>query len=64
MHGANAFATGQVLYAFKQAGVSVESPEFSKGVRFLLANQKESGAWPSANSKADAPQSLHRPCGR
>src|SRR5262249_31323958 len=47
MKGSNAFATGQVLYAFKQAGVSVESPEFSKGVHFLLANQKENGAWPS-----------------
>ncbi len=55
MHGSNAFATGQVLYAFKQAGVSVESPEFSKGVQFLLANQKESGAWPSINSQSGRP---------
>jgi outer membrane protein OmpA-like peptidoglycan-associated protein len=55
MKGSNAFATGQVLYAFKQAGVSVESPEFSDGVRFLLANQKETGAWPSANSQSGRP---------
>jgi outer membrane protein OmpA-like peptidoglycan-associated protein len=55
MKGSNAFATGQVLYAFKQAGVSVESPEFSNGVHFLLANQKENGAWPSANSQSGRP---------
>ncbi len=39
--GPNAFATGQVLYAFRQAGVSIDSPEFQRGVRYLLA---ESGA--------------------
>ena len=55
MKGSNAFATGQVLYAFKQAGVSVESPEFSNGVRFLLTNQKENGAWPSTNSQSGRP---------
>jgi len=55
MAGSNAFATGQVLYALKQAGVSVESPEFSKGVQFLLTNQKESGAWPSVNSQSGRP---------
>jgi len=55
MNGSNAFATGEVLYAFKQAGVSVESPEFSRGVRFLLENQKENGAWPSMNSQSARP---------
>jgi outer membrane protein OmpA-like peptidoglycan-associated protein len=55
MKGSNAFATGQVLYAFKQAGVSVESPEFERGVHFLLGNQKDNGAWPSVNSQSGRP---------
>ena len=55
MKGSNAFATGQVLYAFKQASVDVESPEFSRGVQFLLANQKPSGDWPSMNSQSGRP---------
>lgn len=55
MQGSNAFATGQVLYAFKQAGVDVESPEFSRGVSFLLKNQKETGDWPSMNSQSGRP---------
>jgi len=41
----DAFATGQVLYAFKEAGVNIESPEFNKGVRYLIDTQKTNGAW-------------------
>ncbi len=55
LRGTNAFATCQVLYAFKQAGVSVDSPEFTKGVRYLLATQKETGAWASMNSQSGRP---------
>jgi outer membrane protein OmpA-like peptidoglycan-associated protein len=55
MTGSNAFATGQVLYAFKQASVDVESPEFSRGVQFLLTNQKNTGDWPSMNSQSGRP---------
>lgn len=55
MPGSNAFATGQVLYAFKQASVDVESPEFSRGVTFLLTNQKNTGDWPSMNSQSGRP---------
>ena len=55
MKGSNAYATGQVLYAFKKAGVSVNAAEFSKGVRFLLDNQKVSGAWPAMNTQAHRP---------
>ena len=43
--GPNAFATGQVLYAFKQAGVSITSSPFLKGVRHLLETQDKTGAW-------------------
>jgi hypothetical protein len=53
--GSNAFATGQVLYALKQAGVPVQSREFARGVRFLIATQKENGAWPVMNTWSDDP---------
>lgn len=39
-----AFATVQVLYAFKEAGVSTESGEFSNGVRYLLKTQAQGGS--------------------
>jgi outer membrane protein OmpA-like peptidoglycan-associated protein len=45
LEGPNAFATGQVLYALKQAGVSVESPEFNHGVDYLLRTQQLVGSW-------------------
>jgi len=50
--GPNAFATGEVLYAFKQAGVSISSPPFLGGVRHLLKTQDESGAWPVHDSQS------------
>jgi outer membrane protein OmpA-like peptidoglycan-associated protein len=49
------FATGQVLYAFKEAGVSPESPEFSKGVRYLIDNQSPSGSWKGDEQSTFAP---------
>lgn len=53
MPGSNAFATGQVLYAFQEAGVSITSPEFSKGVHYLLATQDRSGSWLATNTQSD-----------
>lgn len=53
--GANALATGEVLYALKQAGVSIASPEFTAGVRYLLKTQEPSGTWPSTNSQSRRP---------
>jgi hypothetical protein len=35
-NGSNAFSTGQVLYAFKQAGVSIRADMFRRGVDFML----------------------------
>ncbi len=55
MKGSNAYATGQVLYAFKKAGVSINSPEFIKGVRFLMDRQKMTGAWPAENTQTHRP---------
>ena len=53
--GPNAFATGQVLYAFKQAGVSISSPPFIKGVRHLLDTQDATGAWKPHDSYTARP---------
>jgi len=55
MHGSNAFATGQVLYALKEGGVSIEAPTFSNGVRYLIANQEGSGAWPAGVTETKRP---------
>jgi hypothetical protein len=57
MLGSNAFATGQVLYAFKQAGVSVLSPTFRRGVDYLLENQvndtsPDNGIWYASNTQS------------
>lgn len=55
MKGSNPFATGQALYALKQAGISVNSPQFVTGVRYLLHIQTASGSWPSMNSQSTRP---------
>lgn len=54
--GSNAFATGQVLYAFKQAGVSVRSEMFQHGVDYLLKTQvnvaaENNGSWKAVHTR-------------
>jgi outer membrane protein OmpA-like peptidoglycan-associated protein len=46
----DAFATGQVLYALKEAGTSIDKPTFVQGVKYLLQTQKPTGAWPPAQN--------------
>jgi hypothetical protein len=42
----DAYATGQVLYALSQAGLShTESETYEKGINYLLRTQDKSGAW-------------------
>jgi outer membrane protein OmpA-like peptidoglycan-associated protein len=53
--GPNAFATGQVLYAFKESGVDTRSAEFMRGVKYLLHTQQDTGAWPVQNSTTARP---------
>jgi outer membrane protein OmpA-like peptidoglycan-associated protein len=53
--GPNAFATGQVLYAFKESGVDTRSPEFVRGVKYLLGTQEDTGAWPGQNTASNQP---------
>jgi outer membrane protein OmpA-like peptidoglycan-associated protein len=55
IEGPNAFATGQVLYAFKEAGVDIRSLEFTRGVKYLLGTQEGNGAWPGQNSVSSQP---------
>jgi hypothetical protein len=55
--GPNAFATGQVLYAFKQAGVPIDLPEFERGVQYLMATQTQ-GFWPLVNSQSGQPSNF------
>jgi hypothetical protein len=61
--GSNAIATGQVLYAFKQAGVSIHSPMFRRGVDFLLQHQvndptPENGSWNATNTASKRPSAF------
>lgn len=61
--GSNAFATGQVLYAFKQAGVSIHTPMFRRGVDFLLQTQvndpiPENGSWKTTHTQSKQPSSF------
>jgi hypothetical protein len=58
MDGSNAFATGQALYAFKQAGVSVQGEMFRRGVDNLLQTQiKEptdaNGSWEAVHTQSE-----------
>lgn len=41
----DAYATGQVLVALHEAGVSVKSPAYQRGVRYLLDTQLTDGSW-------------------
>ena len=59
--GSNAIATGQVLYAFKQAGVSIHGDMFRRGVDFLLSHQEkdpaslDNGSWQAMNTDSKTP---------
>jgi hypothetical protein len=59
--GSNAFATGQVLYAFKQAGISIHGEMFRRGVDFLLGHQDkdpespDNGSWKAMNTESKQP---------
>jgi hypothetical protein len=61
--GSNAIATGQVLYAFKQAGVSIHSPMFRRGVDYLLKNQvsqpvPDNGLWNPVHTESKRPSAF------
>lgn len=58
MKGSNAFATGQVLYAFKQAGISVHGEMFKRGAEFLMRHQVKDpspsdGSWKAMHTQSD-----------
>lgn len=41
----DAYSTGSSLYALRQAGIQPDDQRYRSGVRFLLKNQYQSGAW-------------------
>jgi hypothetical protein len=44
--GSDAYATGQTLFALRQAGaVPVTDPSYKRGIEFLLKTQLEDGSW-------------------
>lgn len=55
VHASGTLATGQVLYAFQEAGVSADSPAFGNGVRYLLQTQSDTGAWTPGKTQAGRP---------
>ena len=63
MDGSNAFATGQALYAFKRAGVSVGGEMFRRGVDYLLKSQvndgtQSRGSWKVVHSQSHRPSDI------
>jgi len=46
-HGleSDAYGTGQTLYSLAECGLSTKDAAYEKGVRFLLATQREDGSW-------------------
>jgi len=61
--GSNAIATGQVLYAFKQAGVSIHAPMFRRGVDYLLQHQvndptPDNGLWSATHTASKRPSAF------
>jgi ankyrin repeat protein len=41
----DAYATGEVLYALHEAGLSARDPALQRGVEFLLRTQRPDGSW-------------------
>src|SRR5262249_28067476 len=41
----DAYATGTVLLALRSAGLEATDPAYQKAVKYLLATQREDGAW-------------------
>jgi hypothetical protein len=41
----DAYATGEALVALHEAGVSVKTPGYQRGIEFLLRTQLQDGSW-------------------
>src|SRR5262249_4727545 len=55
------YATGLVVYVLRQAGVGKDDPAIQKGVKWLTANQRESGRWFTRSLSADRAHYLTHP---
>ena len=49
--GSNGYATGQVLYTYKLAGVPIDDESFLRGAIWLLQHQSPDGSWQQINSQ-------------
>lgn len=53
--GSSPYATGQVLYAYKLAGVPIRDDSFRRGALWLLNQQSADDSWPQMNSQQRNP---------
>ncbi|HTM04117.1 MAG TPA: ankyrin repeat domain-containing protein [Vicinamibacterales bacterium] len=44
-YAADAYSTGEALYALRAAGVATATPEWQRGARFLITTQAADGTW-------------------
>ena len=44
-YDADAYSTGEALYALREAGVPVTDPAWQKGLKFLVSTQARDGIW-------------------
>ena len=44
-YAADAYSTGEALYALTASGMPASAPEWQRGARFLLASQASDGSW-------------------
>jgi ankyrin repeat protein len=44
-YAADAYSTGEALYALRAAGIAVDAPEWQRGARFLITTQAADGTW-------------------
>src|SRR5262249_52598485 len=44
-YDADAYSTGEALFALHEAGVSPTDPVWSKGLNFLISSQAQDGTW-------------------
>jgi ankyrin repeat protein len=44
-YAADAYSTGEALYALRMSGMSPAAPEWQRGERFLLSTQADDGTW-------------------
>lgn len=57
----DAYATGQSLYALRNAGVQSDRPEIERAVALLVATQREDGSWPMTSRNHPGVETTRNP---